>query len=1526
MDIIEKGLQSRLESTKFEKIIPEKKEYIKIRFSHPAMDRTAMSSILHDNDIISACPDKARLSSAMVSFSQGPPIHCAIQNVTEVSKTLENYTLPEVDECPCKKYIGNHQHHEGHLFGVAQTMNNVSEKFRALALKGRYYRLSGNIQEAQEVTSDAFEAYATSFDGSDDEVTNFTRLIREKINKAFATLPPASDCEIINKKELTDIQQDVVFTSVDKSKQDFGVVCKRQYLHALQDQLKASKQFAPCTLTMEEVKQKMTNFAIKHEVKVHQSLQYLYGSVKLHKPKEKGQTYRWIAGTSNPGQRDNNASQTDKKVKKEEKKKDPVEGNIATGLHTECSGILKKIMETLRDEDNGTYARTGIRKYFVVENIDSVMMKIKNNYSQLKKLTPTTRDFTAMYTSLNQDDLIKGVMWCVERVFALKAGKTLARETAEKNRKKKTFHWKVGTQGKFLHYDPKKIEGLVTDMVKNCYVMNGDEVMHQVTGIPTGGNSCQDLANCFCVSREIPYIESLPKSMQLQFEFYSRYIDDAMPLGPDIPDETYGITSENTTDAPDNITFIGGRFRWQRYNDNDKSTYIRTSVYHKESEWENFQPIKYTARTSAAPLSQGKGILTSQFRRCMLICNNLQDAIQDSTYILWHLLSRGYTQNDLRGTWTREVKNFYTHDPKGKVQMLRVFEHAAYLVTNNQEIPQEPPYVGRRPYNTTGPDQRHSTHTVPIRDKAFFVTPPTTIDNACQTPAAEVPKVPPPPPTPPPPPPYQTSHGIHNPHNLCYMIAPLQAIRDGYLPELVSSVKGKMPANCNMLQQCETLVREQTKFNISTFQRTLPEHFHGSNQQCVDEFITTGLIPTLTAELQRTSSLFKIPELHSKVSTTCSACKSITTTMEPTNVLRIHIHDIVAKSFPECVHDVIHNKTTLQGVNMFECTPCDTHTVATQSREVTSLPMYLPIYVKRFTGALVKLHDRIEVGTSMSHHIGDTLYEYEASGAIMHYGTFHGGHYTYVKQNETTVTVMDDNLVTEEPGSITDDKYKDKITWIFYKMSNVVESTLQIMKKLSEAQNITSNQSTEIEKLNEKLATQSIELEKNEREASKADTTAKSISSLETTCDMQRKRISALCEDVKRITEEEVTASLKYRQAALSHEESQKTIAVLQAKVQKMSQQKVVKRPKPKTSLPEPQQQNLENAALAQAQLLDLQDQKDALATSSKNYEDKNQQLTHEITTLRSQYSQLVDDVSEKEITIKSQKDSLLTSQNTLQQGAAAYEQLKSYQERLTRQYAEEIQSLKLRNDQLTIEAQSEHAIAKERQHELEKSREEQMHASKQLALTSESFSELSKRHETATALLAETHEKLANGEAAYNSATFRLKEAEHAINNGTLQLTASQRQLEEATREKDSVIAINENMVYQHSRLQQAHENLYKEGQVIVSQHNNNAANRDNEVLQLRTMVNQFQAVFHGVGVGIGQSYYQQRQQEHHVGPYVEEMPDETPAASQPSPAQIENAPHYTQSAPAHTGSELILFQTSAGAPPHNDHTSPQS
>ena len=196
------------------------------------------------------------------------------------------------------------------------------------------------------------------------------------------------------------------------------------------------------------------------------------------------------------------------------------------------------------------------------------------------------------------------------------------------------------------------------------------------------------------------------RSNKKRFGGFFRFIDDVFTLGPHIPDSVYGMSSEDTTRGIDSCVFLGGWFRWQRYKNDDgnEKTRVRMSVYNKESDWVHYDPIKYTGRTSAAPKSQGNGIVISQMIRTARICNNLEDFMVEAELILRRLLIRGWKPYELRVTWQRTVRELFCVAPAQREKIERLFDTATDRHYRKCPMPKLRAYVWSKP-NRGMPDK-----------------------------------------------------------------------------------------------------------------------------------------------------------------------------------------------------------------------------------------------------------------------------------------------------------------------------------------------------------------------------------------------------------------------------------------------------------------------------------------------------------------------------------------------------------------------------------------------------------------------------------------------------------------------------------------------------------------------------------------------------------------------------------------------------------------------------------------------------
>ena len=94
--------------------------------------------------------------------------------------------------------------------------------------------------------------------------------------------------------------------------------------------------------------------------------------------------------------------------------------HFATTKSPECSTTaasvwldneLKKVMTLLEVKDRKLIAEQGISRYWIIEDMENFFqdIKIKDAMGQLKGKKPRTTDFTTMYTSLKQVDIVNNV-------------------------------------------------------------------------------------------------------------------------------------------------------------------------------------------------------------------------------------------------------------------------------------------------------------------------------------------------------------------------------------------------------------------------------------------------------------------------------------------------------------------------------------------------------------------------------------------------------------------------------------------------------------------------------------------------------------------------------------------------------------------------------------------------------------------------------------------------------------------------------------------------------------------------------------------------------------------------------------------------------------------------------------------------------------------------------------------------------------------------------------------------------------
>jgi hypothetical protein len=193
------------------------------------------------------------------------------------------------------------------------------------------------------------------------------------------------------------------------------------------------------------------------------------------------------------------------------------------------------------------------------------------------------------------------------------------------------------------------VKFLITFIVQNTFVLNGDSMKKQILGIPMGTNCAPLLANLYLASIERTFIDGLwdtnpQRARRARFCF--RLIDDILavncPFSARFLTDVYPkeLVLERTNIGSDTkADFLGMHIQHEA-----GTSRLSIDIFDKRKEF-NFQVCNYPHLDSVIPKSQAYGVFTGQLHRFNNICTdpkfNLEWAIARASYMV---SNRGYSK------------------------------------------------------------------------------------------------------------------------------------------------------------------------------------------------------------------------------------------------------------------------------------------------------------------------------------------------------------------------------------------------------------------------------------------------------------------------------------------------------------------------------------------------------------------------------------------------------------------------------------------------------------------------------------------------------------------------------------------------------------------------------------------------------------------------------------------------------------------------------------------------------------------
>ena len=274
----------------------------------------------------------------------------------------------------------------------------------------------------------------------------------------------------------------------------------------------------------------------------------------------------------------------------------------------------------------------------------------------------STYDFSTMYTSLPLGDLKRRIRTFVMRVFSRRLQSSRARFLLV--RKDGSFAWlncrKAVKAGKEFIFSAEDVSDMVDALVDRTYVRFGGKTYKQVVGIPMGTNCAGFLANLYCFTYELSFLERLISLERFDearaFQNCQRYIDDLLCVGSvaeHFPEFMYKTASDTLGLYPKEYLKLSLADSGPRVPYMDialcfsKSRGLYTAIYDKrlEAKYAGINVLRYPAIESILSDQAKYGIITSQLHRFSKRCMRACDFAYNAGLVMHRMDLKGYEHN-----------------------------------------------------------------------------------------------------------------------------------------------------------------------------------------------------------------------------------------------------------------------------------------------------------------------------------------------------------------------------------------------------------------------------------------------------------------------------------------------------------------------------------------------------------------------------------------------------------------------------------------------------------------------------------------------------------------------------------------------------------------------------------------------------------------------------------------------------------------------------------------------------------------
>ena len=547
--------------------------------------------------------------------------------ITNYRQAITKEDIPT--HCDCDRYDNQYKVEEHVFTGNLDIIEN--KELRSLMKKGLNYREPPPADKdiVSKSLSDSLDSYILQISSKTKQPdTTFTPWKTEILRQLKNQLDKLHSCKENNllskpniKTELSNLQHKWVFTPTDKAANNISIICKKQYMNILHNEINNSGNFIKVNETPESNLKKQSQFLKEHNLDTIKKMPFLYWSAKLHKTPY---SHRFITSGR---------------------------GCTTQPLSIHIGYCLKTLLKIIRNNNKFQQKTSNINKCFVIDNRNPVTNFIKqiNLHNNVRNIS--TYDFKTLYTSIPHDKLKQSLANTIRSTFNSRKKRFISvsgKSATLSNERKSSFSLSI-----------QQLIDSINFIIDNSYITYRGEVFRQCIGIPMGTNCAPDLANLFLHFYEKEYIDKLINTNQLHIaqnlSDMFRYQDDCIIFNDDglfqrLWEDIYPAEMVlQKTNNGDSCTFLDLAI----WTTNGK---VRYKSYDKRTDF-NFEVIKYPDLKSNIPRAPSYGVFSSQLIRFCEVNNEFENFKTDVETLINKLVKQNFNKAILKTKFKKFYKN-----------------------------------------------------------------------------------------------------------------------------------------------------------------------------------------------------------------------------------------------------------------------------------------------------------------------------------------------------------------------------------------------------------------------------------------------------------------------------------------------------------------------------------------------------------------------------------------------------------------------------------------------------------------------------------------------------------------------------------------------------------------------------------------------------------------------------------------------------------------------------------------------------